>query len=91
VDFESDEAVIDRLDPPLKVLYALALNAGLRRGEAVGLRWRNVALDVGVVATVGQLRARPFEVPEASAEKADSEASSFGVTRYRRRNFATNR
>lgn len=71
VDFESDEAMIDRLDPPLKVLYALALYAGLRRGEAMGLRWRNVELDVGVLRVAEAFTHNEFTTPKSSASRRE--------------------
>ncbi len=36
-------------DQPLYALYAVALSVGLRRGEALGLRWSDVDLDNGLI------------------------------------------
>src|SRR4051812_50085411 len=36
-------------DEPLYALYAVALSMGLRRGEALGLRWADVDTDNGVI------------------------------------------
>ncbi|MEW5934348.1 MAG: tyrosine-type recombinase/integrase [Bacillota bacterium] len=43
---EESRILLDRLaDPRLRIPAALALGAGLRRGEALGLRWCDVDLD----------------------------------------------
>jgi integrase len=39
-----------------EALYQLAIRTGLRRGELLGLRWRDIDLDVGVLQTVRQLQ-----------------------------------
>jgi integrase len=40
----------------LEALFVVALSAGLRRGELLGLRWKNVDLDRGVLAVTGSLQ-----------------------------------
>jgi integrase len=42
-------------ESPYKIAVVLMIAAGLRRGEALGLRWRNVALDQGQITIVEQL------------------------------------
>lgn len=41
---------------PLEALWRLAMHAGLRQGEALGLRWRDVNLDAGLVRVTGTLQ-----------------------------------
>ncbi|MDQ6879874.1 MAG: site-specific integrase [Candidatus Dormibacteraeota bacterium] len=57
--FTSDEARLflqavkgDRLE----ALYSVALTMGLRQGEALGLRWRDIDLDLGYVRVTKQLQ-----------------------------------
>jgi integrase len=38
-----------RADDPLSCLYVLALTTGMRQGELLALRWRDVDLDEGIV------------------------------------------
>lgn len=66
VDFDADEELIDRLNPPLQVLYALALYGGLRRGEAMGLRWGSVELDSGVIQVVETFTHNAFTAPKSA-------------------------
>jgi integrase len=40
----------------LEALYVVALSAGLRRGELLALRWKDVDLDRGVLAVTGSLQ-----------------------------------
>lgn len=40
----------------LRALYSVALTIGLRQGEALGLRWQDVDLDVGVLTVSKQLQ-----------------------------------
>jgi len=44
-----DAAVGDRLE----ALYVLAVTAGVRQGELLGLRWKDVDVDRGTVAVTG--------------------------------------
>jgi integrase len=46
---------------PLASLYTLALATGVRRGEALGLRWRDVDLERGVVAIRRQMQRQDGE------------------------------
>ena len=41
---------------PLEAVIAVAVSTGLRRGELLALRWRDVDLDVGVLRVVGTLQ-----------------------------------
>jgi integrase len=46
-------------DDPLEALYMLALTTGMRQGELLGLKWRDIDLDAGwlhIHATVRKLR-----------------------------------
>jgi integrase len=36
-------------DSPYKIAIVLMIAAGIRRGEALGLRWKNVDLDAGII------------------------------------------
>jgi integrase len=40
----------------LEALYVVAIREGLRRGEILGLRWRDVDLDSGTLAVTGSLQ-----------------------------------
>jgi len=40
----------------LEALWSLALGAGLRHGEILGLRWRDVDVDAGIVTVTGTLQ-----------------------------------
>jgi integrase len=40
----------------LEALYVVALSAGLRRGELLALRWKDVDLDRGVLSVTGSLQ-----------------------------------
>ena len=71
VDFESDEAMVDRLSAPLQVLYGLAFYAGLRRGEAMGLRWGNVSLEEGVLKVEETFTHDEFTGPKSSAGRRE--------------------
>ena len=41
-------------DDPLAMLYRLIAHTGLRRGEAIGLRWSEVDLNIGTLTVVRQ-------------------------------------
>ena len=71
VDFESDEAMVDRLSAPLQVLYGLAFYAGLRRGEAMGMRWGNVNLEEGVLKVEETFTHDAFTGPKSSAGRRE--------------------
>lgn len=43
-------------DGPLEAVIAVAVSTGLRRGELLALRWRDVDLDAGVLRVVGTLQ-----------------------------------
>ena len=43
-------------DGPIEAIIAVAISTGLRRGELLALRWRDVDLDLGVLRVVGTLQ-----------------------------------
>jgi integrase len=54
LDSDQARAVLDSIaDDPLCALWALMLVAGLRQGELLALRWRDVDLDAGRLAVTG--------------------------------------
>ncbi len=67
VDFESDEALVDRLQAPLQVLYGLALYAGLRRGEIMGLRWGNLDMTNRIISAEEAFTYGEFTSPKSEA------------------------
>lgn len=48
----------------LEAMYVLALTTGMRRGELLGLRWKDVDLSAGVVRLAVQLLYRPGDAYE---------------------------
>ena len=67
VDFDEDSAMVDRLEPPLQVLYGLALYAGLRRGEAMGLRWGRVDFEERAISVAESFTHDAFTDPKSAA------------------------
>lgn len=58
---------------PLEALYVLAVTAGLRQGELLGLRWADIDLDVGrlqVRRTIQRVRAEGFQEAEPKSERS---------------------
>jgi integrase len=51
-------------------LYALAIMTGMRQGELLGLRWREVDLDRGWLAVRYALRQGTRELAEPKTERA---------------------
>jgi integrase len=62
-------ALIEALPEADRALWATALYAGLRRGELMGLRWEDVALDEGVIRVERSYdpRAREVIAPKSAA------------------------
>jgi integrase len=56
----------DRLGP----LYALAITTGMRQGELLGLRWRDIDLERGWLAVRHALRQGTRELAEPKTERA---------------------
>jgi integrase len=53
-DIKLAELLASDIDSPYYIAIVLMISAGLRRGEALGLRWRNVDLDTGKITIVEQ-------------------------------------
>ena len=58
-----------------EALYALMLSTGLRRGEALGLRWDDVDLDAGTVSVRRQLKREGGSLVTADTKTARSRRS----------------
>lgn len=56
----------------LEALYTVALTMGLRQGEALGLRWRDVELDVGYIRVNRQLQRvnHKYELVELKSKRS---------------------
>lgn len=66
---ETAAALLAALEPRDRVLWALALYAGLRRGELMGLRWSDVDLAAGIIRVERSwdASARTFVEPKSRA------------------------
>jgi integrase len=56
---------------PLEALYVLAVTAGLRRGELLGLRWEDIDLEIGTLRVKRSLsfnKEGPYLVPPKTAK-----------------------
>lgn len=74
---------------PLEALYRLALTTGMRQGELLGLRWRDVNLDAATL-TVNQVLVRmgrryTFPDPKTAQSRRTIPLSSRAVASLRRR------
>lgn len=74
--------------PPMEALIAVAVSTGMRKGELLGLRWRDIDLDRRVVSVKGtlqrvdgQLRIVP---PKTRKSRRQVELSGFAVDALRR-------
>lgn len=74
---------------PVEALLTLAVTTGMRRGELLGLRWRDVDLDRGAVAVRGSLQ-KSFEgdlkiaAPKTPRSKRQIELSETALAALRR-------
>jgi integrase len=74
---------------PLEALIPLAVTTGMRRGEILGLRWRDVDLDRGVLRISGSLQrnaAGEMEItePKTAHSRRQVELSSLAAEALRR-------
>ncbi len=60
-------------DDPLRALWVLYATTGMRRGEALGLRWRNLNLDAGTLSVVESI------VPVGYAAEISTPKTDTGV------------
>lgn len=49
-------AEADKLPPPYPTLFLMALHAGMRAGEILGLRWKDIDFDAGKISVVQALQ-----------------------------------
>ena len=80
-------------DGPLEALIAVAVSTGLRRGELLALRWRDVDLDAGALRVVGTLqrdynRKLLISEPKTARSRRQIELSSLAVDALRRHRSA---
>jgi integrase len=77
---------------PLEALYVLALTTGMRQGELLALRWRDVDLDGGRLAVRATLLRTPAGVglaePKTAASTREVELSSIAVDALQRHHAA---
>lgn len=52
-EFEEIKAIHDMDNPQLKAILLLAIDSGLRRGEILKLRWKDLDFDANVIRIVG--------------------------------------
>ncbi len=63
-----------------ELLFRLALKTGLRRGELLALRWRDIDLDRGVITVRGTLQPTPSgSVPLVSEPKSSSSRRALAI------------
>jgi integrase len=71
--FENDELprLFAELDGVYRVLFEVALKTGMRQGELVALRWRNVDLLEGVIRVRENFTARELSTPKSRTSVRD--------------------
>jgi integrase len=57
------EKLISASAPHLRPILAVAFATGLRKGDILGLRWRDVDLDRGIISIQMQKTGDPIEIP----------------------------
>lgn len=76
----------------LEALFVLAVTAGLRLGEGLGLRWDAIDLDAGVLSVVGTLQRIERELvlaePKTARSRRRVELTATAVEALRRRRTA---
>ncbi len=60
---------------PLEALYVLAITTGMRRGELLALRWRDVDLQEGTLSVTGTLQRVGEELAIREPKTASSRRS----------------
>ena len=73
---------------PLEAVVAVAVSTGLRRGELLALRWRDVDLDAGVLRVVGTLqrdynRKLVISEPKTARSRRQVELSTLAIDALR--------
>ncbi len=57
------EKLIGAAAPHLRLILALAFGTGLRKGDILGLKWRDIDLDRGIISIQMQKTGEPIEIP----------------------------
>jgi len=57
------EKLISGSAPHLRPILAVAFGTGLRKGDILGLKWRDVDLDRGIISIQMQKTGEPIEIP----------------------------
>ncbi len=82
----------------LEALYTVAITAGLRQGELLGLRWSDIDLDAGqlavrrslVAGSVGSRGGAVFDAPKNNKSRRTVKLTDFAVEALRRHKAAQN-
>jgi integrase len=91
LDAAQARALLDAAsDDRLEALWVLALTTGMRRGELLALRWRDVDLDAGYLTVTGTVARAPGEgmvraEPKTARSRRRVELSRAAVVALRRR------
>ena len=57
------EKLIGAAAPHLRPILAMAFGTGLRKGDILGLKWRDVDIDRGIISIQMQKTGEPIEIP----------------------------
>ena len=71
-DIRTVRRIIDSASPHLAPILTLMADTGMRRGEAVALRWANVNLDTGVVSVIETAQRGPSGEVTMAPPKSDA-------------------
>lgn len=70
-------------DDPLQALYVLAVTGGLRQGELLGLRWRDVDLEAGWVEVSATLSRGKRQAPKTRSSSRRVKLGELGIRALR--------
>jgi integrase len=74
---------------PMEALYVLAVTTSMREGELLGLHWRDVDLEVGMLRVTGSLQRMPdnklaIVEPKTSGSRRQVQLSALGLKALKR-------
>ena len=61
---EQVRALLAELEEPVRTMVLLAVLTGLRRGEIIGLKWKDIDLEKGLLSVAQQFQDGRFEPPK---------------------------